>query len=287
MLGALFYTTGISDPSLQALLEPLAACSKPFTALDESSSVVLARLAQRHAGFRLHLLGQGGIHGELMGRHLLGLGHRSVCYVSPMHGSPWSQRRLVGLRTAFAAAGAPDVAAVTSLSVSASGPSPRLRTVTRRTIGVLRRFAGLAGSAPAGGLATVIQQLREEANEIVDVAIPRRDLRRLFARAAGLPGCTAWVGANDMVAREMLVYLREQGRDVPGDISVAGFDDTEREFRQDLTSYNFNLPAIVRGMLGHVLDWRPARAALKASGPVELEGFVCPRRTTARARPCG
>jgi len=284
MLGALFYTTGISDPSLQALVEPIAARGRPLAALDESSSTVLGRLAERHASFRLHLLGQSEIHGELMARHLLGLGHRHVCYVSPMHGSSWSQRRLAGLRAAFAAAGAPDVAAVTSRSVSAADVSPRLRTVTRRTVGVLRRFAGLGGGPRGGDLTTVIRQLREQANEIVNVAIPRRDLRRLFDQALQAPGCTAWVGANDMVAREMLAYLREHGRDVPGDISVAGFDDTDREFRQDLTSYNFNLPAVVRGMLGHVLDWRPARAALKAPGPVELEGFVCARRTTGRAK---
>jgi DNA-binding LacI/PurR family transcriptional regulator len=266
-------------------VEPLAARETPLAALDETGSGFLLRLAQRQPRFQLHLLGMGSIHGELMGRHLLGLGHRQVCYVSPIHGSYWSQSRLAGLRAAFAAAGAPEVAAVTSLRVTTTDQSPRLRTVTRRTISALQRFAGLAGTPPGGAIAPVMRQLHEQMNEIVNVTIPRRDLRQLFAQAARLPGCTAWAGANDMVAREMLVYLREQGRDVPGDISVAGFDDTEREFRQDLTSYNFNLPAIVTGMLGHVLDWRPIRAAPRPSGPVELEGFVCPRRTTARAKP--
>lgn len=48
---------------------------------------------------------------------------------------------------------------------------------------------------------------------------------RAGLRIAADPSCTAVFAANDQMVLGLLRALREQGRDVPGDISVVGFDD--------------------------------------------------------------
>lgn len=50
-------------------------------------------------------------------------------------------------------------------------------------------------------------------------------------RLANLPGVTAVFAANDQMALGVLRALREAGRDVPGDVSLVGYDDVpEAEF---------------------------------------------------------
>ncbi|MEU9328100.1 substrate-binding domain-containing protein [Streptomyces canus] len=44
-------------------------------------------------------------------------------------------------------------------------------------------------------------------------------------RLADMPGVTAVFAANDQMALGVLRALREAGRDVPGDVSLVGYDD--------------------------------------------------------------
>jgi LacI family transcriptional regulator len=86
----------------------------------------------------------------------------------------------------------------------------------------------------------------------------------------------AILAVNDEVAIGLLTGLRRGGVDVPGQVSVAGIDDTRPARLVDLTSVSLPL---------HELGERAARVILEgASGDVVLPHRLVPRATTAARR---
>jgi LacI family transcriptional regulator len=89
--------------------------------------------------------------------------------------------------------------------------------------------------------------------------------------AGSLPD--AILGVNDEVAIGLLTGLRRAGVHVPGDVSVAGIDDTRPARLVDLTSVSLPL---------HELGSRAARVILEgAGGDVVLPHRLVARGTTA------
>jgi LacI family transcriptional regulator len=83
----------------------------------------------------------------------------------------------------------------------------------------------------------------------------------------------AVLGVNDEVAIGLLTGLRRAGVDVPGQVSVAGIDDTRPARLVDLTSVELPL---------HELGEMAARVILEgAEGDVVLPHRLVPRATTA------
>ncbi len=84
----------------------------------------------------------------------------------------------------------------------------------------------------------------------------------------------AVIGANDEVAIGVLMRLREAGVDVPGQVSVAGIDDTRPARFAGLTSVSVPL---------HEMGRRAARAVLGDGDGSEivLPHRLVPRGTTA------
>jgi DNA-binding LacI/PurR family transcriptional regulator len=70
------------------------------------------------------------------------------------------------------------------------------------------------------------------------------------------PGLTAIFVANDQMALGVLRALHEHGRDVPGDVSVVGFDDIPEAqyFTPPLTTVRQNFAEVGRGSLRLLLD---------------------------------
>lgn len=85
---------------------------------------------------------------------------------------------------------------------------------------------------------------------------------------------------NDDLALIALDYLREAGVRLPRKMSPVGFDDTLEGFGEGLTSYSFNVAAIVNEMLEHVLA--PGRTRPR-DGSVEMAGMVVERQTSGEA----
>jgi LacI family transcriptional regulator len=85
----------------------------------------------------------------------------------------------------------------------------------------------------------------------------------------------AVLGVNDEVAIGLLTGLRRAGVDVPGQVSVAGIDDTRPARLVDLTSVELPL---------HELGEMAARVILEgAEGDIVLPHRVVPRATTVRS----
>lgn len=217
---------------------------------------------------RFHDQGYSTGTGAKVARHLFELGHTRIAFLSAWHGSKWSRNRLRGIEQEAARWGAQVdvqtldgesewdrlIPAVTDPVLTKEFPSKVLERILEGPVPKVRDF--------------VIQELGW--NRI------RRDMQPLF-EAAREGGATAWIGANDVCALNALGWLREQGMDVPREVSVAGVDDCAEALRSDLTSFRFSSASMARSMIRQILS--PSTLA-----PVltRHEGMVVARGTTSR-----
>ena len=97
---------------------------------------------------------------------------------------------------------------------------------------------------------------------------------------------TAVFVANDQMALGLIRALHESGRDVPGDVSVVGFDDIpEAEFFiPPLTTVRQDFQAIGRGSVGLLLDAITPGIATNGRAPhLTIDPELVLRRSTARS----
>ena len=233
-----------------------------------------------------------------MAEHLLKLGHRRIAFLSPHHKLWWSDQRFQGLCRGFAEAGQGGGVLLFTLDfdrkynrVLQSGSLDKGDSAAAGLFsGILRRRLGKVGERNEA----VERALREKVfpkmlvdlkftvldryfeGEIVQAMIP------IFQKVLDVKSITAWVGANDATALAAHAFLRERNRRVPGDVSVAGFDNTPASFETGLTSYNFHITRFPRILLGFLLA--PERGnRITGTGPEEVEGVLLARRSTGMA----
>lgn len=109
-----------------------------------------------------------------------------------------------------------------------------------------------------------------------EAAALARDIAVSVGRA---DGPTALVAANDQMALGVMAGLRAEGLDVPGDVSVAGFDDNPDAafYRPALTTVRLDLQGEARRCVAEVLG---------VGSPVEVGGpRLVVRASTAAPRP--
>lgn len=104
---------------------------------------------------------------------------------------------------------------------------------------------------------------------------------------AGRPEVTAVFAANDQMALGLMRALHEAGRDVPGDVSVIGFDDTAEAafFQPPLTTVRQDFDLVGRHCVALLLDQIDGRA----EGPrrMAVEPALVVRASTAPPAPGG
>lgn len=208
--------------------------------------------------------GHMGTAGRGAGIHLRELGHTAVAYLSVYHGANWSRRRLEGLRSVL---------------------EPSGRVASYAVDGILHPLASPDSPPnPLGDLLAEASRSRQLAQRVADIVAAWELLRReetllatlepLMARAFEDPEITAWVCSNDTQALLAMRWLRERGVDVPGRISVAGFDDSNRGQDQGLTSWSFSEGDLAEAMVRHLVDPVPGAT-------VRIEGSLVPRGSTS------
>lgn len=103
---------------------------------------------------------------------------------------------------------------------------------TRHNDRALERLSGVRDALAARGLKLPAKRVIEKP---FSLANGRAALATLLARA---PGFTAVIGGNDLLALGALLECRARGIDVPGQLSIAGYDDIElaRELAPGLTT---------------------------------------------------
>jgi DNA-binding LacI/PurR family transcriptional regulator len=257
-----------------------------------------------------------------MARHLIGLGHRSLAYLSAAHKFSWSQERLEGIRKQCSCAGLEhavvpvvtdemDVAYQHILALSGF-PDAVIRKVT--SIGASksqakslynaylkfkkewtpRQFASRDIRDFQRNFAFLISPLKEKMSEdfldgvysaFIVTAVRRMaamSLTPLFQQALNNQAVTAWICASDDVALAALSFLKDHRIAVPGSLSVAGFDDRSYESLEHRLT-TFDFN--VSGAVHNMLNFiaRPPRSR----GPyrhraIEVEGMVIERGTSGR-----
>lgn len=282
VLGYLILTMGMALQSVIDVYTRLAPMGKPVAILDDGTGVVLPSGAGRLVS--LIRFADTRRDAETVATFLLQLGHRSIAYVSPTHGARWSQERLAGLRSVYEAAGLHNgVVAVTNDDVGSvrdALPADMPPEVAAAEAAEVLRRTGTRGTAM---IADMLSRLRDRAELSMEAEILRSIEQRLFARAAAEPSVTAWVASSDYVASRALEFLQGAGVDVPGRVSLVGFDDSMEAFERRITSFNFNITAVVQTMFRHILNPLAIRATRTAGEPLHVDGFVTQRATTAKA----
>ncbi len=150
--------------------------------------------------------------------------------------------------------------------------------VTRGNDRARNRIKGVRLALEARGLELRPERLVERPYSISD---GRDGLREILAAAGKGPRPTAVIGGNDLLAIGVILEAQQSGLSVPGDVSVAGFDDIElaANIAPALTTVHVpveDICTLAGDFLVARIEGRPARDHLS------LEARLVVRQSTAR-----
>jgi len=279
-MGAVVFTSGIENIGIPSFTRELTRAGLRVALYDNSGGSCADEISDLPGVLRL---GPGwrtsAVAGQVVGEYLLGAGHRHVAYVSPVADLGWSQDRLAGLEHAMTG---PGIDGAVDVVQCARSDLERGRT----TYSSLERREALEQTVAwclqhddprFTQLADAIFSYRFDFSNHAGMHETAERLLPLFERAYALPHATAWVCSNDTVALAALRFLSERGVDVPGRISMVGFDDSRSAYLHGLTSYNFGDALLLRIALSHARGFPDASKAAQS-----VRGFVSVRRSTMR-----
>ena len=258
-VGAVVSTWHLPDP--YPLLSALHRARLPTAVWLENPVLSPARLPMRSPWLGFHDMAYGPESSAALGAHPAIRKHARIAWISPFHGAEWSRNRLDGLRRSLGKGTVIHEALGPWVSEwDFQEPVWHDPAVWKRI-----RLDGLVHPAGAAGL---VRPLME--------AIGRDRLFERFSpalNAALASGSTLWVAASDWVALGCLDWLGAKSLRVPGDIALAGFDDSREAMRQGLTSVRFDAQMMARGMVRQLLFSDTGRPrAIHYEGTVLVRG---------------
>ena len=280
VVGVLVWSLGLIAGDMERLAVSLRNTGKPTAVLDESGGYRQPDIVLRDPRFQLFVMAFTATAGTAVGRYLHQLGHRTVAFFGESAGGLYVRNRLAGLRRHLHDNGR---GTVRPLWVDAApwpgdgdrGPATEATAPVRQ---FLTQLHGVSRNPHRN-------RLEQDARMLAWLHGPMRErLLPLASEALAMREVTAWVAANDSLAFVLLDFLARRRVRTPQDLSVVGFDDMELSLGAGLTSYNFNMPAVVDAMLAHVLAGAP-RSSRARPQQVEVSGYVVARATSGPARP--
>lgn len=272
VVGFAVFSEGFGTGSVARVLSLLARYRLPIAMLDEIGNIPYPLRAFPHTPITCFTTAQTRQPGVRMARYLCEQGHRRVAYIDAYQQIRWSRNRLAGLRVVFEGLGGVAKSFGSELSLDA------LDAFRKSVIDPVVR-AQRYGQLP-DTIDGLLQRLFDEETFVVDGSYIASHFSGVFTQALTDRSLTAWVCCNDTLGLEALRFLRAHRVRVPSDISVVGFDNTDRALFAGLTSYGFTPQAGMRRILQSIVapDASFARETLVA--PVELEGTVKPRASS-------
>jgi DNA-binding LacI/PurR family transcriptional regulator len=100
-----------------------------------------------------------------------------------------------------------------------------------------------------------------------------------FKKALADETITAWVCSGDRIALKALEFLSKVKKDVPGRLTVLGFDNMLSSFEKRLSTIDFNMEAVGYRMLKYVL-YPSGEFRTTQSKPIEIEPLLIERGTS-------
>jgi DNA-binding transcriptional regulator YhcF (GntR family) len=206
---------------------------------------------------------------------LLHHGHRKIAFFSPFHQTSWSKTRLEGIIQTYESAGitfAVDAYTINNIpfpfgfrrSISCSGET--MDTLIHSVLPVTR-----GNGVPL----RIAAQLRDALERMAEEEELRISMNNFFEKAILNPAVSAWVCVNDRIAVAALDFLNLHADSRR--IALISYDDTFEAFKHKISSFNFNISALVNAMLSFVIYPR-GECYKKTSGtPVVIEGTFIER----------
>lgn len=213
--------------------------------------------------------------GTALSAHLWSLGHRHAAYFTLMpleRAYQWNVNRFEGLSRYLPDPGSGGLAGVTPFCVIAD---PALRIQRTDTPAPLVVDTGiLADAVPQ----ILLNRSKDDVCAVLSMKLIEDQLQSCFAAALADRRITAWVGMNDFVAAVACHWLGRNGVSVPGDISVAGFDNVSFAWHMGITTCDFGSDAI--GRLAVNLLAQPSAAPVPAKGCRCVDATLIVRHST-------
>ncbi|MDG5813651.1 GntR family transcriptional regulator [Chitinispirillales bacterium ANBcel5] len=254
----------------------LSVCNKPISVWMENTVSEKRRWNRR---VRFFNIGYSEKPGEQMAHYLMQVGHTQIAYVSPFHGSVWSQMRLRGIKKALSEAGHNYVLHPFVNTTHTSEWSVTDSLMCDQSFNNLLNTDALEKYLP-GNFRERITNFRLHGIELL------RDnmITELMSSALDLivenQAITAVIGANDLCALLMMHYIQHKAPYAQKRIALCGFDNSFEGLQGGLTSFNFNTHSLTTAMLDFVLH--PSLEKGKAGEVYYFEGSVIERLSTAK-----
>ncbi len=275
LFGFVVWTIGFSANQLSTILNEVAPLGLPVAILDEQDSMRDPSVPQLDSA-RIVNLAAGRTCGLDMGRYLVRLGHRRLLYLDFGPLAPWSQMRLAGVKGALEECGLADcvdcatVGPVTPSSFDQAKYVPEL--LAPRELPATERTDAIAA----------IRGIETEIWAGISASMRRPGLHAALDNCLRTHTASAWVVARDELAYECLGFLSQRGVNVPGSLSVVGFDDLPESLFRGLTSYSFGPTGVAHQLLDIALMSPAVLRRGAAPRVVEAPGRVIERTSSSR-----
>ncbi len=230
---------------LNPLLQQLALEARPIGILDEAGIASSYFEGKSSLGPILFLDMAGEQAGFGVVDYLYKLGHRHIVYVSTFHESAWSKDRLLGIQK-FSQEH-PDLHFSTSVDDSIPSVAGNQKTDVSEEVLYRNILTGLQDRGVANKILASLATIRSKENWMIAC-------KRCFDTALKFKDATAWICANDDVAKSACEYLLQKKVTIPDSISLVSFDDSKIAADLQFSSYNFAFDKIGEALASRVIE---------------------------------
>lgn len=266
------------------MLLQLSKLDIPISILEVTGEAGYSLPPTKKTNIRVFPIGATDLASQKIGRHLLDSGHRNIAFISAWQRVLWSKNRYDGLCKVFSMSKGSRV----HLFADTRFMSGFIHLDDRTLDENFNNFPSLDKLIKPYNILPDEQAkyLAYEMDEFIHTAIGDQRLgifmEPLFKQALLRSDITAWVCADDIMALSAMRFLRKNNIDIPGRISVVGFEDIPQAFRASLTTYNYDVQGITQTMLAFISnqDLFPAKQGLF----IEKNGFLVQRQSSGPAR---
>jgi DNA-binding transcriptional regulator YhcF (GntR family) len=250
ILGFLVRSQSQDDLHIE-LVNKLAKYKKYIAVSDEGACFTPPFPYAENPKIRLFSLETSTSVGCKAAQFLLHHGHRKIAFFSPFHQTSWSKTRLEGIIQTYESAGL--VSAVEAYTIN-NIPFPfgyrKQLSCGNETIGAFIQTI-LPMYRDNGVSQRIAARLRDPLERMAEEEEIRISMNQFFEKAILNPAVSAWVCVNDRIAMAALDFLKLRAG--VRRIALLSYDDTFDAFKHKISSYNFNISALVNAMLSFII----------------------------------